>query len=280
MSKQTDDILIDQFITSQPLDVIRIIEKLKNDDIVPLLVSLPDHLAGIIVSHLNVNICLNCLQKISVRKVAGIIENLPTEIVPMIIRRLTKDFREKLLDALSKEKSIYLKRNLNQPEDTVGAVMDPFVKTFYEDFTVADTLEQLKQEPEKNFYYIYILSRNQKLTGILSISELLAVKSDLPLASIMKKKIIKIMADVKYKSVLNHRGWQDYNVLPVVDINNVFQGVLWNQSLRRLEEKNQKSRLPQNVVVASSALGELYRLGISGLIRGASELQSEFKNKI
>jgi magnesium transporter len=275
MSKKTDEILIDQFLTTHPLDAVYIIEKLKNDDIVSLLDSLPDQIAGGIVSHLNINIAINCLQMTSIRKAAGIIDNLPPEIVPMLIRRMPKDFRERLLETISEDKSIYLKKTLDQPEETVGAVMDSFVKTFYEDFTVAEALKYLKLHSKENFFYIYILSRDQKLAGVVSISALLNAKSDKSLAAIMNKKVIKILVDVKYISVLNHPGWQDFHVLPVVDINNVFQGLLWYQLLRCLKEKSQKSPLPQNVVAASSALGELYRLGISGLIRGASEIQSK-----
>jgi len=280
MSRKTDNILIEQFLSIHPLDAVNIIEKLKIDEIISLLDSLPDQIAGSIVSHMNLNITINCLQIINFPKVAAIIENLPTTIIPMLLRRMPKDLREKILTAVSEEKSTFLKKTLNQPEDTIGSVMDSFVKTFYEDYTVADTLKDLKLHSGESFYYIYILSRDQKLVGILSIGDLLNAQYSQSLSLIMTKNVIKLLVDVKYKSVIDHPGWQDYHVLPVVDINNVFQGLLQYKLLRRLEEKNQKSRLPQNVAAASSALGELYRLGIAALIRGASEIQSESKSKI
>jgi hypothetical protein len=95
----------------------------------------------------------------------------------------------------------------------------------------------------------------------------------------MDKKVIKILADVKYKLILNHQGWQDYHVLPVVDKNNIFQGLLRYSVLRRLEERSVKNRLPQNLIAASSALGELYRLGLASLIRGASDFYGDTGDK-
>jgi magnesium transporter len=280
MGTQTDDVLIEHFLTNYPIDAVRIIENLNFDDIVKLLDTMPDYLATRIVSHLNIITSVNYLQMINIQKAAVIVDNLPLELVSTMIRSMPKDFRGLLLDSLSQKTSSFLSKTLSYPEGTVGAIMDPFVHTLYEDNTVAEALKFLKKQAKKDLYYIYILSRDQKLAGVLSIGELFRLKSDQLLSSVMNNKVIKILANVKYELILTHPGWQDLHVLPVVDDNNIFQGLIRYKVLRRLEEKGEKDRLPQNLIAASSALGELYRLGMASLIRGAADIYRKPDTKI
>jgi len=275
MGKQPDDILIERFLTEHPEDAARILDYLQNDDIVALLNALPDYLAVRLISHLNISLSVNCLQMIDSLKAAGIINQLPLEIVTTLVRNMPAGVRESILMNVSKETSSFLSKTLNYPEGAVGALMDPILYVLYEDIKVAEALKLLTNQTDENLYYIYILSRDHKLTGVLTLYKLFRSKSELLLKSVMTNRVTKILADITSKAILNHPGWQDYHVLPVVDKDNILQGSLRYQVVHRYQESSTKSRLPQNLINASGALAELYRLGLASLIRGASEIYSE-----
>jgi Mg/Co/Ni transporter MgtE len=198
----------------------------------------------------------------------------------MLLRHLPKDFRKLLLENVSHEISAFLIKVLNYPEGTVGAIMEHYPYTFYEDVTTAEALKWLKKQEGQNLHYIYILSRSQQLSGVLTINELFRSKPDKQLGFIMTNKVIKIFADTKYKSILDHIGWHNFNILPVVNNSNIFLGLVRYRELDRLEQVQKQTRLNKNLISASIALGELYRLGITGLIRGANEIYSETVKKI
>jgi magnesium transporter len=279
MEAQTDYILIEQFLINHPEEAVRLIEQLKMDDIARLLDTLSDYLAALAIVHLNMVTSVNCLQMINIRKTVRIIEHLPLEIISVVIRNMPKDYQKLLLESIPQETSIFLNRALNYPAGTVGSIMDPFVYTLFEDISVADAMRFLKRQSDMNGNYTYILTRDHKLAGVISLSDLIRAKSNQLLGSIMNKMVVKILADVKHTLILSHSGWQEYHVLPVVDNNDNFQGILQYKILRHLEEGRVKSPVPQNLIKASSALGELYRIGITSLIQGASDLYNQSDKK-
>ena len=280
MGNQTDTILVEQFLTNHPRDAARIIENLKTAEIVQLLNTMPEKLAGRAVSHLNIDTSVHYLQMISIEKTVAIIDTLPFDFVSLLIKRMPKDIQEKLLELISPETASFLNITLNYPEETIGAMMDPFVFTLCEDITVGEAMKRLQKQTEFNLYYIYILTSDHKLTGVLSITEIFRSKATQVLSSVMTKKVVKILVDIHYKLILKHPGWQDFHVLPVVDNNDIFQGIIEYSVLRRFEDSKVEGHSPKNLTAASSALGELYRLGIASLIHGASDIYNEPKSKI
>ncbi len=280
MSVVTDHIMIKEFILNHPVDAVRIIEKLEIDDIITFLDGIPANLASSIINHLDINTSAICLQKISLPKAASIVENLPLENICMMIRRMPTDFTELLLRTISEETATHLKRVLSFPETSVGAIMDPTVFTLPDDITVGEALKRIKKIPEKASHYLYILTRGHFLTGVLSISLLMQAQTTDKLITLMQTQVIKIFADADYMTILNHPGWHDYHILPVIDRKGKFLGALRQQILLRYENSLKKSPRPQNLMAASSALGELYRLGFTSLIKGGFDIYKTTNKKL
>jgi len=280
MITKMDSLLIEQFILNHPDDVAGIIENMTGDEILHLLEILTENLSGKIVTFLNMNTAVQCLKAMKIEKAAKIIDTLTLNLAPALMRRLPKGPQDSILASLPKDKSVLIKRTLTYAEDTVGAIMDPSAFTIYIDNTVADVLNILKKQHGDDIHYLYIVSREYQLAGVLSINELFQLNSDQYVSTVMTTDVIKLQAEVNIKLILNHSGWNDHHILPVVDQNNILQGVLRFKTLRRLEGENIKKRSPQPMISASSALGELYRLGISSLLQGASEIyNASAKNK-
>ena len=62
-----------------------------------------------------------------------------------------------------------------------------------------------------------------------------------------------------------HPGWLEYSALPVVDRSDIFLGALF-YSLVRKSDKDKTKKIPRHAIMAGNALGELYRIGLTGLI--------------
>jgi magnesium transporter len=275
MITQRDNLLIEQFILNHPEDATDIIEKMSLDEILHLLETLPKDLNGKILSFLNISTAVQCLKSMTIEEVSEIMDTLPLNLAPTLMRQLPKESQNSILSSISKDKSMLLKRTLHYSEGTVGSIMDPFVFSVYIDNTVGDVLNLLKKQKDHDIHYLYILDRDYQLAGVLSINELFQSNSDQYLRTVMTTNVIKLQAEVNVKLILNHSGWNDHHVLPVVNHKNILQGVLRFKSLRLHEGEHIKKRPPLPLIAASSALGELYRLGISSLIQGASEVYDD-----
>jgi magnesium transporter len=279
MGIQSDIILIEQFLSDHPTDAVRLIENMQLEDIGQLFETLPEDISAQVIARMNIVTSINSLQLISIQKTVAIIEYVPTEIVSIMMRNMSMNLQKEILESISPEKAAFLNQILTYPEGTVGSFMDPFVYTFFEDMSVTDALKIVKSNSEINENYIYIVTRNHHIAGVINVNELLRAKSDQSIATIMNRKVINIFADVKLKLIRTHPGWQDYPVLPVVDNKGILQGIVHYKNLSRYEEGEVKNRIPQHLAKTSSALGELYRIGMVSLIQGASTLYNQPEKK-
>jgi magnesium transporter len=275
MEVQTDKILIEQYLTNHPEDAVQIIEKFETEETAQLLEALSEFHAAQVISQLDSATSVGFLQKIGNEKAAEIIEHLPLNSISQLMRRLPKVRQQEIITSLSREIASALKKTLSYPEKSVGALMNPFVFFLNEDFTIAQAIRRLKKTSDRITPYIYVVSNDHKLVGVLSVSELLRQESERILASIMKKDVISLIADLHYKTIINHAAWRDFHILPVIDATRVFLGILHLRDISQHDQSQMKKRSSQNLMAASGALGELYRLGIASLVQGASGFYRE-----
>ena len=65
------------------------------------------------------------------------------------------------------------------------------------DITAEEALKRLRQQaPDREtIYYIYILNRNRRLEGLVSLRELILAKPEASLSDIMQRDVIRMRVD-------------------------------------------------------------------------------------
>jgi hypothetical protein len=69
--------------------------------------------------------------------------------------------------------------------------------------------------------------------------------------------------------VREHPSWAEYHAIPVVDEEDRLVGAIRYQTLRRLEREAARERADPSQMT-TLALGELFRLGTTGLVAGVA----------
>ena len=274
----SDRIILHDFITHHPADAARILEQLKIEETALFLKGIPLGLAADIFNHLERYTAVKCLEILGAERSVAIIEKLPLQIASVILRQVKKEFREETLSLISEEISIPLRRMLNYPSDSAGALADPLVLTFSDDISVKEALLSLQKHPEKATYYLYIVNRQQKLVGVLNMRELMLARPDALVPTVMHLKVERLSAELGFKAILDHSGWSEYHAMPVVDNKDTLIGVIRYKTIHQIKADSEKVRQPHHALAASVALGELYKIGITGLIRSATA-QIEYHSK-
>jgi len=101
---------------------------------------------------------------------------------------------------------------------------------------------------------------------VVSLRELLDPARRGPLLSLARAvEPFPARADVAAMSV--HPGWYEHDSLPVVDERGVYLGAVRHERLRQ-QQGAPGARRTRGGVEAVVALGELYWLGLSGLVTG------------
>lgn len=264
-----DSQLLDRFIKDHPADAARILEQLKIEQIVPLVEELPIELNAAVLNQLERFTAAKCLENLNTKQAAEIVACLPIETAAVLLRRLQDKITVAILEEVPEEKAEALRRNLRYSANTAGAIMDPLVFTFPDDITVREALKRIRKRPEKARFYIYVVNRDHLLSGVLNIRELLLGNAADPLVAIMHTQVESLSPDAHLQAILEHPGWLEYHALPVIDSTGRLLGVIQYETLRSLDASSHKSQALRQAAIAGGALGELYRIGLSGLVRSA-----------
>ena len=276
-----DLLLSVEFIKNHPLDAARILEQLQPEETASFFEEVsPSSAAGVmmLMDSILVSRCLGAMNNI--KHSGAIIAELPLEIASLFLRKMEEKRKESVLETLPQDISEHLRLILRYPEGTAGALMDPEVFILPEDITVKEAIERFRKHPKHLIFYIYVVSREHTLVGQASIRDLLLSDQNAMISSIMQKNLKCLSPHLSSQSLLVHTGWQEFHALPVVDDRGLFLGAIGYRTIRRLIKDAEEHRLGTPENAAGKAMGELYWLGLFGLLRwAASAANPEKKEK-
>ena len=258
--------LIHRFVRDHVHQAARVLENRSLDELVPFFDRIPAELAASLFSSMEGSTAAGCLERMDPDRAAGALALAPLERAALLMRRLTPGAREAVLQRLPLEPQGHLRLLLRCREDTAGALMEPRIYTLPAEVSAGEALARVRSNPERASHYLYVLERDQTLAGVLTLRELLAAGEDAEVAALMQRDVVCLRMADSLASVLVHPAWKEFHTLPVIDDKGRFAGALRHKTLRQLADLGQR---PAPLDQAGTALGELYRIGLSALVNSA-----------
>ena len=110
-------------------------------------------------------------------------------------------------------------QNGNFKIETTGTLMKIGYIALQESYTVDDAIMYLRQnvQGKTNIYYLYIIDSEEKLTGVLSIRELLGAPGDVYITDIMMTDIMSFPTDLDQEEAAQIFRDEDLVSIPVVN---------------------------------------------------------------
>lgn len=140
---------------------------------------------------------------------------------------LTPNDQEALMNMLPAAKKTRLLQLLNYPEGSAGRIMSTEVFTLPVALTAQEAIEKIRERSqESSIYYIYCVSDDQKLMGVISLRELVTAPAQTPLQSILKKEVVTVTTTTPEKKVAELVGHYDFIAIPVVDEEKSLKGII------------------------------------------------------
>lgn len=138
---------------------------------------------------------------------ARLFDELPAKVVRQVLHELTPAERE----ATS--------RLLGYPPDTAGRIMTPEYVALQESQMVAQALEHIRRcaEQAETIAYLYIMDGQRRLTGILSLQELVIASPDRLIGDVMTRNVVYAHTDTDQEEVARLIQRYDFLALPIVD---------------------------------------------------------------
>ncbi|MEL6929904.1 MAG: magnesium transporter [Cyanobacteria bacterium J06600_6] len=159
---------------------------------------------------------LDVVDKMSPDDRVRMFDELPAKIVRRLLAQLSPNERQATALLLGYE------------EDTAGRIMTPEYISLKEDLTVSQTLERIRNQANASevVYYLYVKDNSRRLTGIVSLRDLVVAAPDTTLAEIMTRDVVFVHTDTDQEEVARTIQRYDIVALPVVDSEERLVGVV------------------------------------------------------
>lgn len=253
------------YLENHPDDAARVLERLSTADAAALLATLPVRLGAPVIRQMLALHAARCLEMLPPNATVGIVAALGTQSGAAVLRYLSPAQRHGVLEQVPTANAIALRLVLGYPEDTVGAWMDPQAPAFAPDTPIKTVTERLR-DIETTVDYIYVVTPDHRLSGLVSLHAVLRAGPNLALAQLMQPAPYRLPARAAITAVQGHDGWIHTYVLPVVEQHDRFVGVLNYTALSRTRRKPQ-SIIPGITNDTLAGAGVNYWRAFSGLVQ-------------
>jgi magnesium transporter len=162
-----------------------------------------------------------------IKDIVHIIDEMESDDAALIVRMLPDEMTGELLKAMGKDEMSEVETLLTYKEYTAGAIMNLSFFALQEDLTVKEATKTLHAaEDVEMVFYLYVTDAEGKLSGVLSLRQLILNPPDKKLADIMSREVIKVSTDVDQEDVAKMVERYDLLALPVVDENLRMCGII------------------------------------------------------
>ncbi len=145
-----------------------------------------------------------------------------------VLNELNKDQVASYLTIMDDEAAREIKDLLHYEEYTAGSIMTTEFIAIKEYQTVRSAMQILKAEAPRaeTIYYVYVVDEDKRLTGVISLRDLIVTDDDTFLSEIMYDRVVSVSVAEDQEEVA--RKMKDYNflALPVVDFQNHLLGII------------------------------------------------------
>ncbi len=150
---------------------------------------------------------LDIVDKMSPDDRVRLFDELPAKIVNRLLEQLSPSERQATAQLLG-----------YQP-GTAGRIMTPELISFKEGFTVTQALERIRRlaNVTETIYYLYVTDNARRLTGTLSLRDLVTSQPSQTIGEIMTREAVFIYTDTDQEEVARVIQRYDFLAVPVVD---------------------------------------------------------------
>lgn len=205
--------LLNQFESSELIMIFRLLSKNRAADVFSYLDT--EHQEMIINTMTDVE-TKNIFDELYFDDIVDIIEEMPANVVKKILKNTEAKDRH-LINQL-----------LKYPDNSAGSIMTTEYMDLKKDMSVSQALSKIREtiEDTENVYTCYVISKDRKLEGVISLKELITSDDDVILENLMNRNFVSVHTNDDQEEVAEIIKKYDLIVLPVTDVEGRLLGII------------------------------------------------------
>lgn len=278
-------------------DIAEILDEVELDEAIYVIKLLDSETTSEILLELDEYRREKILRNLSSKEIADEVQALDTDDAADIIAELSQERQREVIHHIEDEEhKAEITELLAYDEDTAGGLMAKELVKVYETWTVAGCLRRIRGQAKDvtRVHSIYVVDKQNKLIGRLSLKDLIVAKSDEKIADIYIKSVDYVKVDEDPEEVAKIMAKYDLEAIPVVDDNMVLLGRITIDDIVDvlIEEADKDYQLAAGItgdVEADDSIWQLTRarlpwlligmfggIGAASIINGFSDAMMQF----
>ena len=208
-------------------DIAEVLDEVSFDKAIYIIKLLDSEKTSEILTELDEDTREKILENFSAKEIANEVEEMDSDDAADIIGELSEARQKRVINELEDtELAEDIKELLSYGDDTAGSLMAKELVKVYETWTVAGCMRRIRGQAQEvtRVHSIYVVDKEDKLVGRLSLKDLIVAKSDQKIADISKAKVDAVNVNEDGETVARIMVKYDLEAIPVVDDNNVLLG--------------------------------------------------------
>jgi magnesium transporter len=218
----------DKLALLHPADIADIVNELSPDDRVALLESLAKEVAADTVEEMTPEHQAGALTDMAPKKAAEILKEMEPDDAADLLADLPDEKTAELLSIIKKEEADELRELLSHAEDSAGGIMTTEFIALPERLNVQQAIEHMrKMEPDaETIYYAYVVDKDEKLKGVLSLRKMIVSKPETKIADLMESNPVAVNVKDDQKEAAKLIAKYNLLAIPVVDEEGHLEGIV------------------------------------------------------
>lgn len=228
-SNELDDLTAVEIESQHPADAAETIEGLDINDQVKFIKQLPIKDAAESIAEMEDHDQKMLVQSLNKGLAARIVEHMSPDDATDLLEGLDDELRQALLKRVPAQERSELRTLLTFDPDTAGGVMNTEVVILDQDLNADQAIAKLREEVEDKEipYYAYLTDEKDRLTGVVSLRDLLLAKRGAVLRDLVKtQNLVTVGYNIDKEEVAHLIAHYNLLALPVVDFGDRLLGVV------------------------------------------------------
>ncbi|MEB3887178.1 magnesium transporter [Lyngbya sp. CCY1209] len=212
----------------QPADIAEAIEGLPETMQVIAFRLLSKDEAIEVYEHLDSSVQQSLCEKFKRQEVIDIVDKMSPDDRAKLFDELPATVVRRLVSQLSPSERQATALLLGYEADTAGRIMTPEYISLKEYYTVGQSLERIRSlaNVTETIYSLYVTDSDRKLTGILSLRDLVTAQLDQTVGDILNRDFVCVQTDTDQEEVARIIQRYDFLAVPVVDSEHRLVGII------------------------------------------------------
>lgn len=209
-------------------DLIEVIEDLSDEQRKIVFESLDTEEAASVLEDIDSDLFSEILKTLSTESKREILDEMAHDDIADHFGELEQDRVEEIMGFLDEEDADDVRELLIYEDDTAGGLMTSEFISLEQNMTIPQAIEFLREHaPDaETIYYLFVIDEHKKLSGVISLRDLIVGTEDQMVKDLMNRKVISVNVSDDQEEVARIVSKYDFLAIPVIDDFDHMRGII------------------------------------------------------